>query len=360
VEPKRDYYEVLGVARDADQKAIKDAFRELALKYHPDRNKEPGAEERFKEVAEAYAILSDPNKRSEYDMRGHAGVAGFSRDDLFGGINFEDLFGDTGIGFGGGLFDRFFGRRAGPRRGRDTEVVVRVSLDRIVNGGEEPVLLKHARTCTACNGTGAKDGTAWHACAACDGTGQNMQQKTEGGVFLRQISTCPDCGGRGQLIDEPCSNCTGSGQTADEEILTVQIPVGAEEGMALRVTGHGAASAEPGVPPGDLFVMVRTRPDPRFERRGADLWRTERIKLTDAVLGTELRLPSLEGSIDVQIPPGAQPDSILRLQAKGLPVFGGGSRGDYFIRIEVHVPESLSPEERSLYDRLRDLARRKE
>lgn len=358
MDPKRDYYEVLGVSRDVDKKAIKDAFRKLALKYHPDRNKEPGAEERFKEIAEAYAVLSDPRKRTEYDMRGHAGVAGFTTEDLFGGINFEDLFGDMGLGFGSGLFERFFGRRAGPRRGRDLEVVVRIQLDRVVTGGEETVRLSRASECSACGGTGAKGGTARHACGMCNGTGQHVRQEVKKGVSLKQISTCPGCGGRGYLTDEVCPECAGTGESIREEKLKVQIPVGAEEGMALRVPGHGMASSETGGAAGDLFVLVRTMPDPRFERRGANLWRTEKLDLPDAVLGTKLRLPSLDGDIELEVPPGTQPDSILRLRSKGLPAFGGETRGDYFVRVDIHIPEKLSPEERRYYIRLRDLSRK--
>jgi len=358
VEPKRDYYEVLGVARDADKKAIKDAFRTLALKYHPDRNKEPGAEERFKEIAEAYAVLSDPKKRAEYDMRGHAGVADFTSEDLFGGINFEDLFGDMGLGFGGGLFERFFGRRAGPLRGRDLEIAVRIPLERIVTGGEETVRLSRASECSACKGTGAKGGTARHACDMCGGTGQHVREEVKQGVSLKQIATCPGCRGRGYFTDELCPDCDGTGESTREEKLTVQVPVGAEEGMALRVPGYGMASAETGGAPGDLFVIVRTAPDPRFDRRGANLWRTERVELPDAVLGAELRLPSLDGDIDLEVPPGTQPDSILRLRSKGLPAFGGGRWGDYFVRIDVHIPEKLSAEEQRLYKRLRELSRK--
>lgn len=355
METKRDYYEVLGVDRDADQKAIKNAFRELALKYHPDRNKEPEAEERFKEIAEAYAILSDVKKRGEYDTRGHAGVAGFTHEDLFGDINFDDLF--AGMGFGGGIFDGFFGRRSGPRRGRDIEAVIRVPFERIVTGGEEPVRIQHARKCQSCDGNGAKGGTAKHACTACGGTGQHVQEKKESGVFMKQISTCHDCGGRGQIIDEICPDCAGTGETMHEETLSVQIPIGAEEGMVLRIPGHGMASPETRGIPGDLLVIVRSTPDLRFERRKVDLWRRERIELTDAVLGTELKLPSLDGDIQVVVPPGTQPESVLRVEGKGLPVFGGGRRGDYFIHIDVHIPANLSSKELRLFERLRDLSR---
>ena len=356
MKPKRDYYVVLGVARDADKKAIKDAFRSLALKFHPDRNKEPGAEDRFKEIAEAYAVLSDPRKRAEYDMRGHAGVAGFTTEDLFGNINFEDIFGGMGLGLGGGLFERFFGHRTGPRRGRDVEVVARIPLARVVTGGNETVRISRASECSACGSTGAKDGTARHACSTCGGTGQHVRQEVKKGVSLKQIFTCPDCAGRGFFTDEVCPDCEGTGEVIREEKLKVLVPVGVEEGMALRVPGHGMPSSETGGTPGDLFVIVRTKPDPRFERRGANLWRTERIELPDAVLGTKLKLPSLDGDIDLEVPPGTQPDSILRLRSKGLPGFGDGARGDYLIRIDIHIPEELSAEERRLYRRLRDLS----
>lgn len=358
MEPKRDYYEVLGIPRDADKKAIKGAFRQLALKYHPDRNKEPGAEDRFREIAEAYAVLSDPKKRADYDMRGHAGVAGITAEDLFGGINFEDLFGDLGLGAGGGLFERFFGHRAGPRRGRDLEVVVRIPLDRIVTGGEEVVTLSRASECSACRGTGAKGGTARHACEVCGGTGQHVRQEVKEGVSLKHISTCPSCRGRGFFTDELCPECDGTGEALHDEKLKVQIPVGAEEGMALRVPRHGMPSPEAGGAPGDLFVIVRTAPDAKFERHGANLWRTERVELADAVLGTKRRIPSLDGDIELEVPTGTQPDSVLRLRSKGLPAFGGGTRGDYFIRVEVHIPEKLSVQERKLFARLRELSRK--
>jgi molecular chaperone DnaJ len=187
---QRDYYEVLGVAKDADQKAIKDAFRGLALKYHPDRNKAPEAEEKFKEIAEAYAILSDPKKRAEYDLRGHAGVAGFSPEDLFGGIDFEEMFGGFGHDFGGGsIFDRLFRRRRGPRKGRDLEVVVSVPLERILTGGSETVNAAHPAVCTACQGTGAKAGTAFHDCPNCSGSGRQVKSEKRGNVSYQQIAT---------------------------------------------------------------------------------------------------------------------------------------------------------------------------
>ncbi|HEX5392272.1 MAG TPA: J domain-containing protein [Rhodocyclaceae bacterium] len=356
---QRDYYEVLGVAKDADQKAIKDAFRSLALKYHPDRNKEPGAEERFKEIAEAYAILSDPRKRREYDARGFSGVAGFSQQDLFGGIDFDDIFGGLDFGFGGGLFDGLFRHRhAGPRRGANVEVEVRIPLERVVSGGEEVVRLTRPTTCPACRGTGGKDGVAPLQCKACNGTGRITRSRREDKehVLIQQISTCPACLGRGSIVEHPCPECGGSGEVEKEESLTVKIPVGVEEGMALRIPGKGMPSPDTGGMPGDLFAVVHTQHDPRFERAGADLLRPETIDVAEAVLGTKLEVPTLEGSVSVTVPAGTQPDAVLRLKNKGLPVFGGGRRGDLYLRIGIRIPERLSREERELYERLRAVA----
>jgi molecular chaperone DnaJ len=361
VTAQRDYYEVLGVAKDANQKTIKDAFRTLAMKYHPDRNKEPGAEERFKEIAEAYAILSDPKKRKEYDTRGFAGVEGFSREDLFGGIDFEDIFGGLNFDFGAGSpFEGFFHRRrSGPARGANIEVDLTIPLERVASGGEEKVRLNRPSTCPACRGTGAEGGAAPKACDACKGTGRitrsSRKEKGKEHILIQQITTCPACHGRGTIIEHPCPECRGSGEIEKEEDLTVKIPVGVEEGMALRIPGKGMPSPEAGGVTGDLFVVVRSKIDPRFERSGADLLREETIPLTDAVLGTTLKVPTLDGSATVTIPPGTQPDEVLRLKGKGLPEFGGGRHGEMYLRIAVHVPEKLSSEERKLYEQLREL-----
>ena len=359
VSPQRDYYEVLGVAKDAEQKAIKDAFRNLAMKYHPDRNKEPGAEERFKEIAEAYAILSDPKKRAEYDARGFAGVEGFSQEDLFSGINFDDIFGGLNFDFGGGSpFEGFFHRRrTGPVRGANIEVELAIPLERVASGGEEKVRLSRPSPCPACHGTGAEGGAAPKACDTCKGTGRitRSSRKEKEHLLIQQISTCPACHGRGSIIEQPCSICRGSGEVEQEEDLTVKIPVGVEENMALRIPGKGMPSPEAGGVTGDLFVVVRTKNDSRFERDGADLLRQETIPLTDAVLGATLQVPTLDGSASVTIPPGTQPGAVLRLKGKGLPEFGDGRRGEMYLRIDVQVPEKLSREEQELYERLRSI-----
>ncbi|MGB5278661.1 MAG: J domain-containing protein [Gammaproteobacteria bacterium] len=361
---QRDYYEVLGVARDADAKAIKDAFRQLAMKYHPDRNKSPEAETRFKEIAEAYAILSDPKKRADYDARGFAGVSGFSAEDLFSGIDFGDIFGDGGFGFdlgGGGLFGDLFRRHRrprGPTKGGDLEVRLVVPLEKINTGGDETVRFNRPVICPSCHGSGAKPGTAPRQCAACNGTGQQVttrkESKEQGTISFQQITTCPVCHGQGTFIDHPCENCNGSGEINQEDKLKVTIPAGVDEGTALRIPGHGLPSSDPSGPPGDLYVVVRSKPDSRFERHGADLWRVEHIEIPDAVLGTKIQIPTLDGQVEVKIPAGSQPDEVLRLKGKGLPVFGAPMRGNLNIRLQVHIPEKLSADEKELYKQLRE------
>jgi molecular chaperone DnaJ len=363
---QRDYYQVLGVGRDADAQAIKDAFRQLALKYHPDRNKSPEAEDRFKEIAEAYAVLSDPKKRAEYDARGFAGVAGYSAEDLFGGIDFGDIFGDLGFGLdfglGGGLFERLFGRRrVGPMRGPDLQVELMLPLETIARGGEETVHYTRPVSCPRCHGTGAEPGTTARSCPTCGGSGRKVvtrdESRGEAAIRFQQVTTCPDCGGRGEIVDQPCRECRGDGRVEKDESLKVSIPPGAEEGLALRVPAHGLPSPDRGGAPGDLYVLIASAPDARFERRGADLWRTETLTVTDAVLGTTRKVPTLDGPVEVTVPAGTQPDEVLRLRGKGLPVFGARGRGDLNLRIAVQIPQQLGTDELALYEKLRALAR---
>lgn len=361
-EPQRDYYEVLGVARDADSKAIKDAFRRLALKYHPDRNKSPDAEAKFKEIAAAYAVLSDAKKRADYDTRGFASVSGMSDEDLFSGINFGDIFNHLGTGFdfGGDLFERLF--RRGPRqplRGADLEVELPLSLEKIDHGGEETVRYSRPVACPRCKGSGAEPGTQPRTCEACKGSGRQVLRRNEKeNLLIQQVITCPVCRGLGTIIDHPCKECHGDGRVERMESLKVRIPAGIEEGTALRIAGHGMASPDAQGVAGDLYVIVHALPDARFERHHADLWRVERIELTSAVLGDKISVPTLNGSVKVTIPPGTQPGSILRLHGKGLANYGGHGRGDLNLRIDVHIPEQLSREERRLYEELQRSAKR--
>lgn len=353
---QRDYYEVLGVPHDADEKTIKDAFRRLALKYHPDRSKEPDAEERFKQIAEAYAVLSDPRKRADYDAHGFAGVAGFSPEDLWSGIDLGDLFGPAGMpGFEiGGLFERLFGRRrpTGPPRGADVEVAIAVPLTRILAGGEETVTLARPAGCGTCAGSGADPGTPPRPCPACHGTGRHVSSSRHGTVLVQTGTTCPSCHGRGVLIEKPCPDCGGTGEVEQRETVTVRIPPGIEDGVALRVPGHGSPSPVTGGTPGDAYVIVRTAEDPRFVRRGADLWREEVVSVPEAVLGTTRGVPTLDGDVPVTVAPGTQPGTVLHVAGKGLPRFERPGRGDLHIVVTVHVPDHVDERERHLYEQL--------
>ena len=356
---RRDYYEVLGLARDADAKAIRDAFRQLALKFHPDRNKEAGAEERFREIAEAYAVLSDPGKRADYDARGFGGLGEMRPEDLFGGIDFENLFGGLGFDLGDGLFERFFGdggrRRQGPVRGDNLELSLQIPLERVLAGGEETLRFERHVSCPACHGSGAKAGTQPHTCTACQGSGREVRKSHEGNVLFQQVMPCAACGGRGVVIEDPCDECHGEGRVLRADKITLRIPPGIEDGMALRVPGHGQPAPAVGGEPGDLYVLIHSRPDPRFERSGADLWRAQQLPLVDAVLGAELQVQTLDGEASVKVPAGTQAGTVLRLRGKGLPHFGHDMRGDLLLRLRVQVPEQLSDAERSLYEQLRML-----
>ncbi len=355
---KRDYYEVLGVARDASQQDIKKAYRRLAMEYHPDHNKDPDAEEKFKELSEAYGVLSDTEKRTRYDRGGFSGLDGVSAEDIFGGINFGDIFGGGGgRGFGGTIFDEIFGfgRRRGPAKGRDIEVEIVVSLKRILTGGEETIKYGRSVTCPECNGSMAKKGTEPRMCGECEGAGQKVYTTRQQGMTFQQVAVCPSCRGRGSIIEEPCPECRGTGNVDRESEIKIKIPEGIEEGTALRVSGHGNLSHDPGGPPGDLIVVIRTEDDPRFERRGDHLHRLEKIGVADAVLGTKLDVPTLVGQVEMKVPPGTQPGTVMRLANEGLPNFRSGRRGDIYIRIQVEIPKKPSSEERKLYEKLKEL-----
>jgi len=350
---QRDYYEVLGVPRDADAKAIKNAFRRLARRYHPDTSTEPDAEERFKEIAEAYGVLSDPARRASYDARGFAGLAGTTPEDLFGGIDFADVFGGEAAGIGG-LFERLFASAAGPgrMRGSDLQVEVTIPLRRVLSG-TQAVTITRPGPCPECSGSGARRGTAPRACPDCAGTGQRTTASRRGSVLVRHTSTCQACQGRGSIIDHPCPSCHGLGQAATREKVTIHIPPGIPEAAAVRLAGRGNPGP-PGGQPGDAYVIIRSRADSRFSRSGADLWHELHIAVPDAALGSTVSVPALEGPAQVTVPAGTQPGTVLRLAGKGLPRYRGHGRGDLNVRVIVDIPRQLTPRQRQLYEQLRD------
>jgi molecular chaperone DnaJ len=357
--PDRDYYDELGVPKDTDEKAIKAAYHRLAMKWHPDRNKSPEAEERFKRIAKAYAILSDSRKRAKYDARGFEGVAHYSADELFGGLDLGSIFGDLGFGFGPGgdsVFDRFFHRARPQMRGRDIRISVEIPLEVIQAGGSWEVRFSHPKACPRCHGQGTADGRAPPICPDCGGSGHRaIRSEREQGaqtIQIQRILTCERCRGQGTLAGEPCPVCNGVGLVSDPRTLRVHIPRGIEDGMSLRIPGHGDPGPSPEVLPGDLFVSIHAKPDSRFQRRGADLWRSEMLYPDEAALGSKLIVPTLDGDVEVTIPPGSQPDEVLRLRGKGLPRYDREGHGDLNIRLEVQIPTSLSARERELYRQL--------
>ena len=257
-----DYYEVLGVPRDADAKTIKEAFRQLARRYHPDISTEPDAEQRFKEIAEAYAVLSDPARRASYDAQGSAGLAGATAEDLWGGIDFTDIFGSGAAAFGN-LFERLFGpAAAGPQRGEDVRLDLAISLEEVLTGGNQAVTIRRPGPCPRCAGSGSEPGTSPRRCPGCGGTGQLAVASWHGPLLVRQVTRCPECGSRGRVIDQPCPACAASGTAVREETVIIRVPPGIPEGATLRLAGHGMPGPMPGGPPGDAYVSIRTAPTP--------------------------------------------------------------------------------------------------
>jgi len=353
---KRDYYEVLGVPRTAPKDEIKDAYRKLALQYHPDRNKSPDAEEKFKEISEAYAVLSDDEKRTQYDQLGHAGFdQRYTSEDIFRGADFESIFRD--IGFGSGfrdIFSVFFGDRdlrEGDARGRDLGCDLQITLEEAANGAQKEVEIERIEKCEVCGGSGAAPNTSARSCPRCNGAGK-VQSTTRNafGMFVRVIP-CPTCGGRGRIIDKPCPQCRGSGRTRKERKITVRIPPGIDEGYQLRLSGEGEMT--PGAEsPGDLYVMIHIAPHPYFKRDENDLLYNLAIGFPQAALGTEVSIPTLEGNTSINIRPGTQPREIIRLRGKGMPRFRGYGRGDMLVRVDIVVPEKLTQQERALLEQL--------
>jgi molecular chaperone DnaJ len=352
----RDYYELLGVGREATEDEIKKAFRRLARELHPDINRhDPAAEEKFKQVAEAYEVLSDPQRRTVYDRYGHEGLrtGGYEPSfETFGSISdiFEAFFG------GGDLGAMFGGRgRAGPQRGRDVAVRVSVSLDEVMTGTSREVELRVTEQCSHCHGNRAEPGTPIETCPRCEGTGQ--LQSVARTVFGQVVRTqaCDRCGGDGRVAQTPCKQCRGSGYEEQARTLKVDLPAGIDSGQRVRVSGRGHAG-EAGAPAGDLYVLVEVEADPRFERHGEDLVTRLDVPFTEAALGGSLPVPTLNGQEDLEIAPGTQPGTVVRLRERGLPALRGRRRGDLHVVMNVMIPSNLSDEQRDLLRRFAESA----
>ncbi len=354
---QRDYYEVLGVSRDAGDADVKSAYRKLALKYHPDRNKDEGSAEAFKEAAEAYAVLSDPEKKRLYDQFGHAGVRGGpGHPGAPGGMNVEDIFsqfGDIFGGRGGTLFENLFGGFGGGRertpRGRSLRAAVTVDLADLLAGTERTLMLRRRELCKGCDGSGCRPGTSAQKCATCRGRGQVHQQQG----FFAVATTCPSCHGNGQTISDPCQDCRGHGLGEVRREISVQIPAGIDEGAQIRLAGEG--DALPGGSPGDLFVAVEIQHSDTFHRDGQDLYIEVPVTFSQAALGDKLVVPTLEGQAKMTVPAATPTGKLFRLRGNGLPRLHGGRRGDLFVRVFVEVPKKLSKEQKNLIKELHRL-----
>ena len=357
---KRDYYEVLGVSKSADATEIKKAYRKLALKYHPDKN--PGdkeAEEKFKEAAEAYDVLSDDKKRQMYNQFGHAGVGGAGQGGFGGGMSMDDIFSQFGDIFGsfGGFsgFGGFGGGRSARRvnRGTNLRVKVKMHLQEIATGIEKKIKVKKYVACQHCNGTGAKDGKSYSTCSTCKGSGQVTRVQNTILGAMQTTSTCPTCEGEGKIINEKCTFCNGEGVLMSEEVISINIPAGVGEGMQLSLSGKGNAARRGGVN-GDLIVLIEEEEHPELVRDGNDLLYNVFIGYPEAVLGETVEIPTIEGKVKVKIEAGTQPGKILRLRGKGLPDVNGYGKGDLLAKVNVWIPKNLSKDERKLVEKMKE------
>ena len=362
---KRDYYEVLGVQKNASKEEIKSAYRKLALQYHPDRNKEPGAEEKFKEISEAYAVLSDDEKRKRYDIYGHVGA-----EEVFRGseANFEEIFRDMGFGGFRDIFEQIFGSRgggffgddlfgfgfggSGRRRGRDIVYDMELTLEDVLRGRKEEVEVPRFDRCKECGGSGAAPGTRPRKCTVCDGQGQTKRVYSQNRFStIVTMEPCRTCQGQGQIIDSPCTNCKGSGRAKQVKKIKLEIPPGVEDDMAFQLRGEGEMSGA-GIA-GDLIVRLHIKPHPKFERlEDGHLLYSLDVNFTDLALGTDLRVPTLEGSEKLKIPTGTPANALLKIKGKGLPRYGGAGRGDLHVRINVKVPTTLTDRQKVLLKEL--------
>ena len=366
---KRDYYEILGIQRSANKEEIKNSYRRLALQYHPDRNKSPGAEERFKEISEAYAVLSDDEKRKRYDTYGHVGAeevfrgseANFDevfKDMGFGGFRdiFEQIFGGGGRGgFGSARNDPFgfgFSFGGGRKKGRDIIYDVELSLEEVLKGRKDEIELPKLEKCSNCGGSGSAPGTKPRKCSVCNGQGQTRRVYSQNrfSTFV-SLEPCRTCQGQGEIIDKPCTVCNGSGRFKKNKKLKLEIPAGVEDGMTLQLQGEGEPS-ENGIA-GDLLIRVHVRPHPIFERlEDGHLLYNLNLKFTDLTLGTDVKVPTLDGHEKLKIPQGTQPNTILNIRGKGLPHYGNYRKGDQLVRINVKIPTKLNDRQKLLLKEL--------
>lgn len=345
---RRDYYKVLGVERSASQRDIKKAYREMARQFHPDVSDAPNAESRFKEINEAYQVLSDPDKRNAYDRFGHAGLEGGRSGFDVGGFRdpfeiFEEFFGQ-GFGFSGG-------RRRGPRRGADLRYDLRLTFEEAVFGCEKDIEVARHEACPECDGSGAKAGTSPSRCSQCNGSGQVRQvQRSILGSFV-SVTDCPSCQGEGTVVRDPCRRCGGEGQVRVTRELSVNIPPGVDDGTRIRLAGEGEAGTSGG-PRGNLYIVLEVEPHPVFRRRQDDILVEVEINVAQAALGAEIQVPTLDGDETITIDPGTQTDTVLRLSSKGVPHVKSNGRGDELVLVRVAIPKGLSKEQKDLFQEL--------
>lgn len=360
---KRDYYEVLGISREASADEIKKAYRKAAIQFHPDKN--PGdknAEEKFKEAAEAYDILSNPDKKARYDQFGHAGMGGAAGDggfggfsgDFGGGFTMEDIFSRFGDIFGG-RFGGFGGGASGARpvsRGSDLRVKVKLTLKEVVNGTTKKLKINKQISCDQCGGSGAKDANSYSTCTQCNGAGHVTQVVNTFFGRTQTTTVCPQCRGEGKIITNPCTKCHGSGTVKGDEVVEIKIPAGVGEGMQLSVSGKGNAAKNGGIN-GDLLVVIEEEPHPELKREGNDLIYNLNLNVADAVLGSSVEIPTVEGKAKIKVEPGTLAGQVLRLKGKGIPDVNGYGTGDLLAVVDIYIPKNVSSEEKEMLEKIR-------
>ena len=351
---KRDYYEILGVSKSAGDAEIKAAYRKLAIQHHPDKNAgDAASEEKFKEAAEAYSVLSDTNKRASYDRFGHSGAngQGFGGFEGQGYTNIEDIFDLFGFGdMFGGAGGRSGGKRSSAQRGADLRYDLEISLEDAAHGREEKLRIPRLEKCDECDGKGAEKGSEPENCITCSGSGQTRYQQG----FFSVMRTCPNCGGKGQIIKNPCKKCGGAGRTEKERTLEIKIPAGVETGSRLRVNGEGEDGVNGG-PTGDLYVVLHVAEHETFERQGANLYSAAPVTFAQAALGAEIKVKTLDGEEDLKIPAGTQTGTVFRLKSQGMPALGGRGKGDLFVAVTLITPKTLTKEQRKLLEQLAEI-----